>query len=273
MNDSTHPIDLQLFAGEPDASAGEPEVREEEVPAAASAEAAEAAVTEPQEGAALSWQEVLKNPEFKKNISGIVAGRLAKANAENAALRKELTELRSALPAAEAESAEPEASGDVRGDAATAADTGDSSLEGRLQKLEELFRLREDALEQQDRDRRLRTHYDTLRRQAEDLQRQLPEFSLENALEDREFLRLTSPEVGLGVEGAWYALHHEGLRQEAAGEAARAISESIRAGAGIPPENGTVPRGAVSSQPRLYRSMSPEERKLQEQLIRSGMKF
>ena len=43
MNDSTHPIDLQLFAGEPDASAGEPEVREEEVPAAASAEAAEAA--------------------------------------------------------------------------------------------------------------------------------------------------------------------------------------------------------------------------------------
>ena len=279
MNDSTHPIDLQLFAGEPDASAGEPEVREEEVPAAASAEAAEAA--EHQEGAALSWQEVLKNPEFKKNISGIVAGRLAKANAENAALRKELTELRSALPAAEAAGSAPEteASGlDPHRDAAPAEDTGDGSpgpdaLEARLQKLEELFRLREDALEQQTREQQLRSHYDTLRRQAEELQRQLPEFSLENALEDREFLRLTSPEVGLGVEGAWYALHHEGLRQEAAGEAARAISESIRAGAGIPAENGTVPRGAVSSQPRLYRSMSPEERKLQEQLIRSGMKF
>ena len=266
-----HSLDLQLFAGEAETVAPEEQepITDEEVPAAASAESTECE----EEGSvpSPSWQDVLKNPEFKKNISAIVSGRLAKANAENAALKKELEELRAGqTPAAEeareTPAEEPESPG-------AAESPAEESLEGRLQKLEELVSRRETELMQQNREQQLRRHFEGLRHQGEELRQKLPDFSLESALEDPEFLRLTSPEVGLGVESAWYALHHEGLRQEAAGEAARAISESIRSGAGIPAENGTVQRGAVSSQPRLYRNMSPEERKLQEKLILSGMEF
>lgn len=264
-------LDLQLFSGETEAQAPEEQeaVTDEEVPAAASAEStdrgADGSVSSP------SWQDVLKNPEFKKNISAIVSGRLAKANSENAALKKELEELRRAAPGASAPAEEATAGEPDRSDGTETPGAG--SLESRLQTLEDLIRRREEERERQSRDRQLRLHFEELRRQGEELQRQLPDFSLESALEDKDFLRLTSPEVGLGVESAWYALHHDRLRQEAAGEAARAVSESIRSGAGIPAENGTVQRGAVSSQPRLYRNMSPEERKLQEKLILSGTVF
>ena len=251
--------DLQLFAGEENAPAEESAVPADEVPAADSAEN-----TAEEAAPAISWQEAMKNPEFRKNISSIVSGRLAKAGAENAALKKELEQLKAAR-SGEPAGTEPAEAVAVSAPPEEAPDSG-ADLESRLQRLEEL-------LGRQEQEQRLRLHYNGLQQQARELQRQLPGFSLENALEDREFLRLTSPEVGLSVESAWYALHHEGLMKEAAGEAARAISESIRSGAGIPAENGTVTRGAVSSQPRLYRNMSPEERQLQEKLILSGMEF
>lgn len=146
-------------------------------------------------------------------------------------------------------------------------------IEERLAALEKRFEEREAALEKRERELSLREHFASLQRQAKDLSQELPGFSLEKELEDPEFLRLTSPEIGLGVEAAYYALHHAGLQAEAYERAAKAVSESVRAGAYLPRENGAASAGSPPSPSGSWRDMSPEERAARKKLILSGYRF
>ncbi len=76
----------------------------------------------------------------------------------------------------------------------------------------------------------LRAHYASLRAQAAALAAELPDFDLDAALRDGDFVRLTSPAVGVSVRGAWYALHgaeREALAvRRALDEAADAVARS-----------------------------------------------
>lgn len=104
-----------------------------------------------------------------------------------------------------------------------------------------------------------RSHLAALAAQGEALRAELPGFSLREALADPDFVRMTSPAVGLSVRRAWYALHEDELRREAAERSALALTESLASGALRPREGGRgLAAGALgASDPR---SWSPEKR-------------
>lgn len=83
-----------------------------------------------------------------------------------------------------------------------------------------------------------RAHLASLAVQAESLRAEIPDFNLRQALQDPDFLRMTSPAVGLSVRRAWYALHGEQLRRAAAERSALALTESLASGALRPREGG-----------------------------------
>ena len=60
-------------------------------------------------------------------------------------------------------------------------------------------------------EQRLFQHYQKLAGQAEQLKQQFPEFDLQAELQNENFLRMTSPEGGLSVEDAYFAVHHKEL--------------------------------------------------------------
>ena len=60
-------------------------------------------------------------------------------------------------------------------------------------------------------DQMLREHFGKLSQQAEAMRQSYPNFDLQEELKDPNFLRLTSPDVGLSVEDAFFAVHHKEL--------------------------------------------------------------
>ena len=78
------------------------------------------------------------------------------------------------------------------------------------------------------------------------------------------------PMVGLSVEDAYYAIHHREITGAAAQAAAEMIGNSVQAGRNMPNENGSVQRGTPVGGFRPLGELSPEERKLRMDLIRSG---
>ena len=70
-------------------------------------------------------------------------------------------------------------------------------------------------------------HFDSLREQGARLAAEVPGFELGEALRDADFLRLTSPVVGLSVRAAWYALHGAEREEQAARRAYERAEENI----------------------------------------------
>ena len=67
-----------------------------------------------------------------------------------------------------------------------------------------------EAEEQQQREA-VGQHYMKLSQQAEELKKKFPDFNLDKELQDENFLRLTSPQVGIPVEQAFFSLHYKEL--------------------------------------------------------------
>lgn len=138
----------------------------------------------------------------------------------------------------------------------------DTETAKRIEKLEAENRRNEDELARQQRDRQLREHFMKMQQQARDIQDIMPNFSLQSALNDPTFVRLTSPEVGMTVKQAVWALHGDEIQAQAVNavaqraklDAANAIRSGVR-----PRENGSS-TAAVSTTPNLQK-MSREERR------------
>lgn len=73
---------------------------------------------------------------------------------------------------------------------------------------------RDEALkrEQQSmRDQMLQKHFSSLAKQAEEMKKQFPDFDLQKELKNENFFKLTTPEVGISVRDAYFAIHHDEL--------------------------------------------------------------
>jgi hypothetical protein len=85
---------------------------------------------------------------------------------------------------------------------------------------------------------------------------------------------MTAPGGGWTVEQAFNAVHHDALvkiaAEQATRQAAQALSNSVQAGKNLPAENGSVQRSAAGTETKLYSQMSPEERAVYKQQIKSG---
>lgn len=91
--------------------------------------------------------------------------------------------------------------------------------------------------------RALDRHFLQLSQQAEELRKEFPDFDLMAEIRGNErFARMTSPQVGISVRDAYYAIHGAEIQRQsmqyAAQQATRNVAASVQAGASRPTENG-----------------------------------
>lgn len=86
-------------------------------------------------------------------------------------------------------------------------------------------------------------HIQGLIAQGEKLKATFPNFDLRTEMQNPVFQRLTSPEVGIDVETAYWTLHRQELQtaamQVAAQKTSQKLSQSIQSGINRPAENGS----------------------------------
>lgn len=89
----------------------------------------------------------------------------------------------------------------------------------------------------------MRQHFQRISQEAEELKAIFPSFDLMNEIRSNpRFARMTSPQIGMSVKDAFYAVHGEEIRQQAmqaaAQQAGQRLAASVQAGASRPMENG-----------------------------------
>ena len=120
-------------------------------------------------------------------------------------------------------------------------------------------------------------HLQMLEGQAQELAAEIPGFDLREALQDPRFARMTSPDVGLSVQDAYFAMHHQelmqGMAQTAIKKTKEAVSANIQSGMNRPKEAGTrtaAPGLDVKTDPR---ALTPADRAEIRRRVRNGEKI
>ena len=250
--------------------------------AAAAENPTEEPKTEP--NARMSWDEIMADPEYNKQMQAVVQSRLRSAKGAEETLGK-LTPALELL--ARQHNLDP---ANIDYDALAKAISDDESyyedkaLEMGVsietaKKLDQ--KERDDARQQREQARtleeqKIQQHFVKLEQQAEAMKKVFPNFDLRTELKNPVFVRMTSPNVGLSVEDAYYAVHRKELQtaamQVTAQKTAQKISNAIQSGSRRPNENGTSGQ-APSVTTFDYRSASPEQRAALKARIRSGEKI
>jgi len=232
----------------------------------------------------LSWKEIMADPEYNREMQSVIQSRLRTAKDAE----EKLAKLAPALEVlARSKNLDPE---NIDYDALTKAINDDESYYeqkavemgvpvGTAKKVDQQERdaarkqrQEEQTLEQQ----KFQQHIASLERQAEEMKKVFPNFDLRTELRNQSFARMTSPNVGISVEDAYYAIHRKELQaaamQVTAQEVAKKISNDIQAGGRRPNENGTSGQ-APSVTTFDYRNASREQREALKKRIRSGEKI
>ena len=265
------------------AAAGQGKAQEQKQEQAAAAnDPTEKAQTETQ--SRMSWDEIMKDPEYNKQMQAVVQSRLRSAKGAEETLGKmapamELLARKHGLDPA-----------NIDYDAlATAISDDDDYYEDKALEmgvsLETAKRIdqqeRETARQRREEARTLeeqkfQNHIMKLEQQGEALKQVFPNFDLRNELRNPVFARMTSPNVGISVEDAYYAIHRNEIQkasmQVTAQKVKQKISNSIQAGSRRPNENGTSGQ-APSVTTFDYARASKEQREALKRRIRSGEKI
>lgn len=222
-----------------------------------------------------TWDDFMAVPENNKRLQQMMSDRVNKIGREQAEYMSKLNpalELiagRYGLKIGEDGRYDPEAlakavTEDDSYYEQAAADLGvDVDVARRITQLEAEKKRSDEQQQRQQREEQLREHFMSLQQQANDLQQIFPNFDLQRELDNPEFLRYTSPEWGMSVKQAFYALHGEEVQDKAVNavaqrakiDAANAIRSGVR-----PRENGTSATAPVSIAPNM-KTMTPEERR------------
>jgi hypothetical protein len=232
----------------------------------------------------MSWDEIMADPEYNQQMQAIIQARLRSAKGAEETLGK----LTPALELLARQHGQDPANIDY--DALAQAISNDESFYEQkalemgvsvetARKIDQ--QERDTARQQRDQERTLeqqkfQQHIMKLEQQGEAMKKVFPNFDLRTELQNPAFARMTSPNVGISVEDAYYAVHRNEIQtaamQVTAQKTAQKISNAIQAGSRRPDENGTSGQ-APSVTTFDYRSMSPEQRKALKDRIRSGEKI
>ena len=228
----------------------------------------------------MSWDEIMADPEYNKQMQQTVQGRLrgAKVAEDN------MSKLAPALELLARKHGQDPAKIDY--DALAKAISEDSSyyedkaLEMGVpvetaMKIDQAERdtARQQRLEQQTiEQQKLQRHFQGLQQQGQAMKAKFPDFDLQKELQNPAFLRMTSPNVGISVEDAYFAVHRNEIMsagmQVTAQKTAQKISNDIQAGSRRPREAGTTGQ-APSVTTFDYKNASPEQRAALKAHIRS----
>lgn len=230
----------------------------------------------------MSWDEIMKDPEYNKEMQAVVRSRLKSEKSAEEALGKmapaievmarkygldpknmDYDALATAINNDDAYYEEKALEMGVSVETAKRVDQMERNTE--RQKAQEQRTLEEQALQQ---------HFISLERQGEELKKIFPNFDLRTELQNPAFARMTAPGKGImSVEDAYRAVHRNEIdaatSQIIAQKTAEKISNAIASGSRRPDESG-VSSQAPSVSTFDYRSASKEQRDALKQRIREA---
>ena len=229
----------------------------------------------------MSWDEIMADPEYNKQMQTVVQSRLRSAKGAEETLSK-LTPALELL--ARKHNLDP---ANMDYDALAQAISNDESFyeDKALQmgvSIETAKKMdqqeRDQARQQREEERtleqqKIQQHIQRLEQQGEAMKQVFPNFDLRKELQNPVFARMTSPNMGLSVEDAYYAIHRKEIQsasmQVTAQKTAQKISNAIQAGSRRPDENGTTGQ-AASVTTFDYSKASPEQRAELKRQIRAA---
>ena len=204
----------------------------------------------------MSWDEIMADPEYNKQMQSVIKSRLkAAGNAEEA-----LAKIAPALEVLARKHGQDPANPDY--DAlAKAINDDDAYYEDKALEMgvsvEAAKRIdqqeRDDARKKREETRtleqqKIQQHFMKLEQQGEALKKMFPNFNLREELKNPKFAQMTSPNSLMSLEDAYYAVHRKEIdaarSQVIAQQTKQQISNSIQAGARRPDENGTSGQSA-----------------------------
>lgn len=221
--------------------------------------------------ARMSWDEIMADPEYNKQMQSVVQSRLKSAKGAEETLSK-ITPALELL--ARKYNLDP---ANMDYDALTKAINDDDgyyedkalSMGVSVETAKKIDQQERDTARQQRQeaqtlqDQKLRAHFEKLQQQGEAMKKVFPSFDLRKELQNPSFARMTSPNVGISVEDAYYAVHRNEIQtaamQATAQKTAQKISNSIQAGSRRPDEAG-VSSQAPSVTTFDYSKASREQR-------------
>lgn len=233
------------------------------------------------EPARMSWDEIMADPEYNKQMQAVVQARLKSAKTAEETLAKVAPALE---VLARQHNLDPT---NIDYDALNQAINDDSNYyEDKAVEMGVSVEIAK-KIDQQERDnarkqraeertleqQKVQQHIQKLIQQGEQLKNTFPNFDLRTELQNPAFARMTSPNVGISVEDAYYAVHRNEIQaasmQVAAQKTAQKISNAIQSNSRRPIENGTSGQ-AASVTTFDYRKASKEQREALKQRIREA---
>jgi hypothetical protein len=229
----------------------------------------------------MSWDEIMKDPEYNEKMQAMMKSRLksAKAAEENLAKLTPAVELLARKYNLDPTNMDYDALNKAIEDdddyyEEKALELGTSVETARkIDKME-----RDNAREQAQAERtlqeqKIQQHLIKLEQQGEALKKVFPNFDLRTELQNPAFARMTSPNVGISVEDAYYAVHRNEIQtasmQIAAQKTAEKLSNAIQSGSRRPDESG-VSSQAPSVSTFDYRTASRDQREALKKRIRDA---
>lgn len=231
--------------------------------------------------ARLSWDEIMADPEYNKEMQNVVSARLrtAKAAEENLGKMAPAMEVLARKYNLDPNNLDYDALAQAISDDNAFYENKALEMGVPLETAKKIDqeeratsrqqREQERTLEQQ----KIQQHIQSLEQQGEAMKKTFPGFDLKAELRNPVFARLTAPNSGLSVEDAYFAVHRKEIQtaamQVAAQKTAQKISNSIQAGSYRPNENGASAQ-APSVTTFDYRNASPEQRSALKKRIREA---
>ena len=198
----------------------------------------------------MSWDEIMKDPEYNKEMQAIIRSRLKSEKSAEEALGKvtptlELLARKYNLDPAniDYEALNKAVSDDDSYYEEKALEMGVSVETAK--KVDQMERNTERQKAQEQRtlqEQKIQQHFVRLEQQSEAMKKVFPNFDLRTELKNPAFARMTSPNVGISVEDAYYAVHRNEIQtaamQVTAQKTAEKISNAIASGSRRPNESG-----------------------------------
>ena len=185
--------------------------------------------------ARMSWDEIMKDPEYNKQMQAVVQSRLKTAKGAEEALSKMTPALEVLARKYDLDPA------NMDYDAlAKKINDDDSYYEEKAlemgvsvetaKKVDQMERNTERQKAQQERtlqEQKIQQHFIKLEQQSEEMKKVFPNFDLRKELQNPAFARMTSPNVGISVEDAYYAVHRNEIQTAAMQVTAKKTAEKI----------------------------------------------
>ncbi len=230
----------------------------------------------------MSWDEIMKDPEYNKEMQAVVRSRLKSEKSAEEALGKmaPAIEVMARKYGLDPKNMDYDALAKAIND--DDAYYEDKALEMGVsvetaKKVDQMERdtERQKAMEQRTlQEQKIQQHFVRLEQQAEAMKKTFPNFDLRTELQNPAFARMTHPNVGISVEDAYYAVHRNEIQtaamQVTAQKTAEKISNAIASGSRRPDESGASSQ-APSVSTFDYAKASREQREAFKRDLRERM--